>query len=146
MLMQPLQAEQKWTTFILSNLIQKWSAAREAGIAPLPALIEIAPGLGIPSGLAAAFGSVFELAEACLGRPLKVEQCCSASLQDGEQTLIRMLQTASSEGAAAVFGEKSRGLADALVVAATSANRLLAPQEHELERLWNTVHVARLCH
>ena len=146
MLMQPLKAEQKWTTFILANLLEKWSAARVSGVAPLPALIELAPKLGIPSDLAAAFGSVFELAEACLGRPLKVERCCSASLQEGERALIRMLQNASSEGGAAVFGEKSRELADALAVAATSASRLLAPQEHELDRLWNTVHVARLCH
>ena len=144
--MQPLKAEQKWTTFVLANLLQKWSAARASGTAPLPALVELAPDLGIPSGLAAAFGSVFELAEACLDRPLRVEQCCSAGLQDGERALIHMLQTASSEEGAAVFGEKSRGLADALLVAATSANRLLAPQENELERLRNTMHAARLCH
>lgn len=35
-------------------------------------------------------------------------------------------------------------LAFALATAATSASRLLAPPEHELDRLWHTVDAARL--
>ena len=146
MFMQPLRSEQKWTTFILSNLLESWSESRMSGAAPLPALIELAPKLGISSLSAAAFGSVFELAEACLGRPLQVERCCSDSLHADERALIRMLQTASAERSPAAFAEASSELADALALAAKSAALLLAPQEHELERLWNTLHAARLSH
>ena len=146
MLMRPIEAEQKCITFVLANLLENWSASRMSGVAPLPALIELAPRLGIPSGLAAAFASVFELAEACLGRPLSVERCCDDRLPAGERTLIRMLLTPSAEGSIAVFEEASRELYDAWLVSATSASRLLAPQEHELDRLWETVHAARLIH
>lgn len=147
MFMKPIKAGQSWTAYILSSLLENWSQSRAAGKTPLPALIELAHRLGISSMSAAAFGSAFGLAEACLGRPLSVKICCSDDLQPGEQALIRMLKATGpivADGAA--FGAASGELFDALVVAATSARRLLAPQEHELDRLWHTVHVARLSH
>lgn len=146
MFMKPLKAEQRWTTYILSALLENWSASRAQGAAPLPALIELAHRLGLASIAAAAFGSVFSLAEACLGRPLTVQRCCSNELPAGEWALIHMLDTSLQEGDAVALGASSGELFDALLVAATSARRLLAPQEHELDRLWNTVHVARLSH
>ena len=146
MLMQPLKADQKWTTFILSNLLENWSASRRSGVAPLPVLIELAPKLGIPSELIVAFCSVFELAEACLGRSLNVEHCCSDTLQRPEHALIEMLQTGSATEGAASFAEAPIELWKALLLASTNVSRLLAPQEHELDRLWDTVHVARLIH
>lgn len=146
MMMQPLKADQKWTTFILANLLESWSASRRRGVAPFPILFELAPKLGIPTALAAAFGSVFELAETCIGRPLNIERCCSTELMAPEQALIRMLQTGSAAEGLAAFGDASRELAEALATAATSASRLLAPPEHELDRLWHTVDAARLIH
>jgi hypothetical protein len=145
MFMKPLKAEQSWTSYILSSLLENWSASRASGIMPLPALIHVAHRLGISSVSAAAFGSAFDLAEACLGRHLSVKRCCSADLQAGELALIRMLKaTGPGQSDATAFGAASGELFDALVVATTSARRLLAPQEHELDRLWHTVHVARL--
>lgn len=147
MFMKPIRAGQSWTTYILSSLLENWSASRASGTTPLPALIELAHRLGISSISAAAFGSAFGLAEACLGRPLAVKRCCSDDLQPGEQALIRMLKaTGPAKAEGATFGAASDELFDALVVATTSARRLLAPQEHELDRLWHTVHVARLSH
>ncbi len=147
MFMKPLQAEQSWTTYILSSLLENWSASRSSGAAPLPALVQLAHRLGISSLSAAAFGSAFNLAESCLGRTLSVERCCSDDLPAGERALIHMLKApAPGQGDADALGAKSGELFDALVVATTSARRLLAPQEHELDRLWHTVHVARLSH
>lgn len=146
MYMKPLKAEKSWTTYILSTLLENWSTSRAAGTAPLPALIELAHKLGISSISAAAFGSVFDLAEACLGRPLSVKRCCSDDLRAGEWALIHMLNASVREGDVAAFDAASGELIDALVAAATSARRLLAPQEHELDRLWHTVHAARLSH
>ncbi|HET8534450.1 MAG TPA: hypothetical protein VFL74_02765 [Sphingomicrobium sp.] len=147
MFMKPIKAGQSWTTYILSSLLENWSASRASGATPLPALIQLAHRLGISSISAAAFGSAFNLAEACLGRPLSVKRCCSEDLPAGEQALIHMLK-ASGPGQAngAALGAASSELLDALVVATTSARRLLAPQEHELDRLWHTVQVARLSH
>lgn len=147
MFMKPIKAGQGWTAYILSSLLENWSASRASGTTPLPALIQLAHRLGISSISAAAFGSAFDLAEACLGRPLSVKRCCSDDLQAGERVLIRMLKAAGPEqGDGRAFGAASGELFDALVVATTSARRLLAPQEHELDRLWHTVHVARLSH
>jgi hypothetical protein len=146
MFMKPIEAEQSWPTYVLAKLQESWSASRAARAAPLPALIQLAHRLGISSISAAAFGSVFDLAEACLGRPLSVKQCCSDDLQSGERALIHLLDAGTQEGDAAALGAASHELFDALVAAATSARRLLAPQEHELDRLWSTVHVARLSH
>lgn len=147
MFMKPLKAEQSWATYALSNLLENWSASRATGAAPLPALIKLGHRLGISSLSAAAFGSAFSLAEACLGRPLSVERCCSDDLPAGERALIHMLKaTGPGQADAAALGAASGELFDALVVATTSARRLLAPQEHELDRLWHTVHIARLSH
>jgi hypothetical protein len=146
MYMKPLTAEQSWTTYVLSMLLENWSASRAAGTAPLPALINLARKLGISTISAAAFGSVFDLAEACLGRPLSVKRCCSDDLPAGEWALIHMINAGVREGDAAALDAAPVGLVDALVAAATSARRLLAPQEHELDRLWHTVEAARLSH
>lgn len=54
MFMTPLKAEQSWTTYILSTLLENWSTSRALGTAPLPALIELAHRLDISSILAAA--------------------------------------------------------------------------------------------
>ncbi|HET6535113.1 MAG TPA: hypothetical protein VFG41_02930 [Sphingomicrobium sp.] len=146
MFMKPLKAEQSWTTYILSTLLENWSTSRASGAAPLPALIELAHRLDISSILAVALGSVFDLAEACLGRPLSVQHCCSDDLRPGEWALIHMLNDTLRDEDATALGAGSREIFDALLAAATSARRLLAPQEHELDRLWNTTHAARLCH
>jgi hypothetical protein len=147
MFMQPLKADQSWVTYILSNLLENWSASRAAGAAALPALISVGHRLGISSLSAAAFGSAFGLAEACLGRPLSVERCCSDSLPPGEWGLIRMLRTSAwDRGDAEALGAGSVELFDALVAATASARSLLAPQDHELDRLWHSVHLARLSH
>ena len=147
MFMKPLKAGQSWATYVISCLIENWSESRASGAAPLPALIKLAHRLGISSISAAAFGSAFDLAEAWLGRPLSVKRGCSDDLPAGERALIHMLKaTGPVQGNGFAPAAKSGELFDALVVAATSARRLLAPQEHELDRLWHTVHVARLSH
>jgi hypothetical protein len=147
MFMKPIKAGQSWTTYVISSLLENWSRSRKSGVAPLPALVKLAHQLGISSISASAFGSVFGLAETCLGRPLSVERCCSDDLPAGERALIKMLQAAGpGPGHSAALGSASGEMFDALVVATTSARRLLAPQEHELDRLWHTVHVARLSH
>ncbi|WP_196232925.1 hypothetical protein [Sphingomonas segetis] len=146
MFMKPIKAEQSWTTYVLSSLLESWSASRASGTAPLPALIALSHRLGVSSISAVAFGSVFDLAEACLGRSLSVNRCCSNDLPAGEWALIHMLNETLRDGDIAALGAASGELIDALVAAATSARRLLAPQEHELDRLWHTVHAARLSH
>jgi hypothetical protein len=108
--------------------------------------MELGHRLGISSIAAAAFGSVFALAEACLGRPLAVTRCCSDDLQPGEWALIHMLGSGMRDGDAEALGSTSSELIDALVAASNSARLLLSPHEHELDRLWHTVHVARLTH
>jgi hypothetical protein len=146
MFMKPLKAEQSWAAYVISSLIENWSASRASGTAPLPALIAVAHRLGISSISAAAFGSAFDLAEACLGRRLSVGRFGSDDLPPGERALIHMLNAAGpGQGDAAELGASGE-LFDALVAATTSSRRLLAPQEHELDRLWHTVHVARLSH
>jgi hypothetical protein len=146
MFMKPLEAGQSWTTYVLSTLLESWSASRASGTSPLPALIELAHKHGISSITAVAYGSVFGLAEACLGRPLSVKRCCSDELPAGEWALIHMLDGQLQEGDAAALAAKSGEMFDTLLTAATSARRLLAPPEHELDRLWNTTHAARLWH
>ncbi|MDT9599917.1 hypothetical protein [Sphingosinicella rhizophila] len=124
MLMQPIDAETDWTSYVVLSLLRKWAVLPRSGEARLPGLVETAGNLGTSSLAAIAVGSVFELTEACLGRPLGMERCYACSLAEDEKTVVGMLGIGSDRGLP-IARDMPIGLLNALSVAAVSARRLL---------------------
>jgi len=82
---------------MLVRLFRLWSIARESGEPALPAMHDAAMQVGYAVETAAACSSLFELAEARLGRGLERECCCSISFSTDERALIGVVRTARSD-------------------------------------------------
>lgn len=131
-LMQPIKPESDWTSYVTASLLRRWEALRESGDAPLPRLVELAAGLGTTSIAAVALGSVFRLAEACLGRPLNLERCCAPDLGEDACAVIHMLSDAQPEGVPLAFRNAPPGLFSTLASAVASARWFLSEHERQL--------------
>lgn len=81
---------------IYIRLFRKWAIARENGEEAIPCLHEEAKKHNYCDNTAAAAASLFQLAEAQIGRPLVRECCCSPSFSPDERALIGILRHAPS--------------------------------------------------
>jgi hypothetical protein len=116
-----------WNDLVTVRLLRRWAAARAELGNPLPSLVALAHELGCPAEAAVALGSLFQLTEGCLGRPLEAECCCSRSVGTDERALLLMIAAAPAPGLPAAPREIPHGLPGALAWAASSVRRLLGP-------------------
>jgi hypothetical protein len=123
MLIERIIGERSWSEFIVIRTLRRWTAARDAERNPVASLVELATGLGESPMLAVAFDSLFQLTEACLGRQLLAECCCSPSLSPDERALLLLVAAAPAPGEAPA--SIPHGLPGALSWAATSLKSLL---------------------
>ena len=110
---------------IVIRALRRWCACQIAEEPALPSLVALCSELNVGASAALALGSLFELTEACLGRPLEGECCCSPMLTPDEQAVLLLLANAvrrrPTEAAAAV----PHGLPGVLTWAALAAKREL---------------------
>jgi hypothetical protein len=125
MLIERIMAERSWSEFIVIRMFRRWAAARDAERSPVASLVELATGLGESAVLAVAFDSLFQLTEACLGRHLLAECCCSPALSPDERALLLMIAAAPAPGGPATCAAIPHGLPGALAWAAASLKSLL---------------------
>lgn len=125
MLMRPMDFRLEWTDLVAVRLLRRWAAAREAQERQLPSLVQLADRLGYPAELAIAMGSLFQLTESCLGRPLRAESCCSPEIGTDERAVLTMLAATPEPGRPAASATIPHGLPGALVWAAATVRRAL---------------------
>jgi len=123
MLMAP--AASPWRDFIVVRLLRRWSAEGTAGNNQLPSLVCLAGELGVQAQTAVAVASLLQLTEACLGRPLEAECCCSPALSRDEQAVLMLLDAAPSLRPGKASISIPHGLPAALLWAAASVRQLL---------------------
>ncbi len=114
-----------WNALVTVRLLRRWAAARDELANPLPTLVELARQIDCPPEAAIALGSLFQLTESCLGRPLKAECCCSRTLSEDERAVLLMIAAAAGPGEPFALPEIPHGLPGALAWAASSVRRLL---------------------
>jgi hypothetical protein len=118
---------------MLVRLFRLWSMARESGEPALPAMHDAAMQVGYAVETAAACSSLFELAEARLGRGLERECCCSISFSTDERALIGVVRTARSDAIPSGEDAAARGLDEAIGWAARAVRTaMMAPVDHPL--------------
>lgn len=107
------------------RLMRRWVAARRADEAALTSTVTLGTSLGVSAQAAIALCSVFQLAEACLERPLQAECCCSPLLTADERAILVLLW--SGVDADPFHGTPAipHGLPGALAWATNIAARLL---------------------
>lgn len=111
---------------VFVRLFRKWSAARLAGLNPLPHMQVLAAPFAPAPDLILACASLFELTEAHLGRPLEPECCCGSTLSRDEAALIGLLRHAPDAGQAMASTAIPHGLPGAIRWAAFAVLRALA--------------------
>lgn len=109
------------------RLLRRYTVCQQINAAPLPLLTELGSELGIAAPPVVALASVFQLTEACLGRPLIAECCCSPSTSTDERALLLLLTRARDAGPALGSSDVPHGLPGALAWAVASTRRLLDP-------------------
>lgn len=125
MLMRPMDLRLEWTDLVAVRLLRRWVAAREAQERQLPSLVQLADRLGYPAELAVAMGSLFQITEGCLGRPLRAESCCSPVIGVDERAILTMLAATPEPGRPSASTTIPHGLPGALIWAAAAARRAL---------------------
>jgi hypothetical protein len=114
-----------WSEFVIVRLFRRWAAARAIVGNSLPALVELAAELGEPPEVAIALHSLFQLTEACLGRPLEAECCCSRALSSDECAVLTLLEKAPAQAPPLSSNGVPHGLPAALLWAAATVRILL---------------------
>lgn len=99
-----------------------YAAARGADRALLPEMVAFAAANGIGASAVIALASVFELTEACLGRPLVPGEDAAASAD--EAAVLMLLASAGEVGPGQGSAAVPHGMPGALVWAARSAVQL----------------------
>lgn len=126
MLMTGEKVGSDWNRHVAASLLRKWATLRVSEEQPLPALVDLAGKLGATSLLAVSLGSTFRLSEACLGRPLNLEGCCTPDLGEDASALIHMLNGVQADGAPLALRDAPPGLFSALASAVASARWLFS--------------------
>ena len=128
MLMERIPSRLDWTRSVTVRLLRRWAAARDAEQPPLPSMVRLAGDLGMGPQVAVALASMFQLTEACLGRPLVAECCCSTETGPDEQALLMMLAVAPEPGQPGATSAIPHGLPGALAWAIASVRRLVGDE------------------
>lgn len=111
--------------YAVVRLLRRWAATRASGERQLPSMINLGRGLGFEPQAAVAVASLFQLTEACLGRPLEPECCCSTNLSLDEQAVLLMLAAAPPAHPHHARATIPHGLPGALVWAIESVRKLI---------------------
>lgn len=111
--------------YAVVRLLRRWAATRASGEWQLPSMIKLGRGLGFEPQAAVAVASLFQLTEACLGRPLESECCCSARLSPDERAILLMLACAPPAHPHHAGMAIPHGLPGALVWAIESVRKLI---------------------
>lgn len=127
MLMTSIEPPAPRSSHRIVRLFRRWAAGAELGPARLPAVVRLCRKIGIAPEAAIALASMFQLVEACLGRPLEAECCCSPSLSRDERALLMMLAAPLAAGPHRAFPAIPHGLPGALHWAIASVRALLGP-------------------
>lgn len=125
MLMTPIEPSLPRSSYRIVRLLRRWEAGSELGAARLPLLVRLGSRLGLPPEAAIALASMFQLTEACLGRPLKAECCCSPRLSRDERAVLMMLAAPTPAHPHAANSVIPHGLPGALLWAVASARQLM---------------------
>ena len=125
MFIERIESRRAWTEAVLVRLYRRWVAAREAGVGTGGSLAGLASDLGVEPLAAVALDSMLQLTEACLGRRLRAECCCSANRCADERALLLLIAAAQDARPGFAPATMPHGLPAALAWAAVSLNRLL---------------------
>lgn len=116
------------------RLLRRWSAEGQGVGRQLSDFVAFAQTLGVQPVPAVAIASLFQLTEACLGRPLEAECCCSRQLSRDERAILLMLSAAPAAHPHRPSSQIPHGLPGALVWAIESVRKLCgdfaAPAAH----------------
>jgi hypothetical protein len=129
MLMSRIKAELEWSDLVTVRLLRRWVAAREAHEHALASLVELTGELGLPPQVAVALGSLFQLTENCLGRPIEAECCCSRSIGSDERAILLMIALGSGETLPLASETIPHGLPAVLAWAVMSVRRVLREEQ-----------------
>ena len=118
MLQTPIEPRLAWSDYVVVRLLRRWAAVRASEGRALPNLVGLAKEIGEPVQAAIALHSLFQLTEACLGRPLEPECCCSPELSSDESAVLKLIAAAPASSPAGISREIPHGLPGALCWAA----------------------------
>lgn len=124
---------------IVVRLLRHYCAIRDdpSDTTSLSRLVAFGHGLHVPPSSSVAFASVFQLAEALLGRRLHVECCCARRLSSDERAILQLLASPMPTMPGAGTPGIPHGLPGALVWAVLSARILcgeILPLGPQLDR------------
>lgn len=124
MLMTQIEPGLPAASYRIVRLLRRWAAGRDLGPARLPSLVRLGGRIGVEPEAAIALASLFQLTEACLGRPLEAECCCSPRLGRDERATLLLLASAPMRPHQSV-PPIPHGLPGALVWAVASVRKLM---------------------
>ena len=124
MFMAPIEPSPGRSPYVVVRLLRRWAAA---GVADdrLPSLVRLGTRLGIGAHAAVAVASLFQLTEACLGRALVAECCCSPHLSRDERAILALLAAEMPSRPNQASASIPHGLPGALVWAVASVRQIL---------------------
>lgn len=129
MLMVRVEPELDRMGAVAIRLLRRWAAVRQTDQPTLRDLVSIGASLGVSPETIVAFASLFQLTEACLGRRLIAECCCSPELSPGERAVLLMLAAAPAPAHPGASREIPHGLPGALAWAVASVRNLMGEAE-----------------
>jgi len=94
MFMAPIEPTPPRHSHRIVRLMRRWAAEGRLGDRRLAGFVAFAGTIGVQPVPAVAIASLFQLTEACLGRPLVAECCCSRNLSRDERAILLMLGSA----------------------------------------------------
>ena len=106
------------------RLMRRWAAQRHEESRQLAGFVSFAGTIGVQPIAAVAIASLFQLTEACLGRSLIAECCCSRRLSRDERAILLMLSTAPAAHPHQSCSQIPHGLPGALLWAIESVKKL----------------------
>lgn len=115
------------------RMLRRWCAVGSLGERRLPAMVKLGARIGFPPETAIAVASLFELTEACLGRPLRAACCSSVSLSGDERAILALLAAPVASRPHQAFPPIPHGLPGALSWAVASVRRLLGDIETQAD-------------
>jgi hypothetical protein len=125
MMMSPIEPPPRPASHRVVRLVRRWASGAELGPARLPSLVDLGRRIGVGPQAAIALASMFQLTEACLGRPLDAECCCSPLLARDERAILMMLAAAPPASPHQSFPSIPHGLPGALHWAIASVRNLM---------------------
>ena len=123
-----IKAQRTWTEAIVIRLFRRWVAARAEGVNATASLVSLGGQLQVPPMLPVALESMLQLTEACLGRTLQAECCCSQSLSADERAILLLIADGDGAGSTRSCPAIPHGLPGALVWAVSSVRLLIVDQ------------------